>query len=66
MTPTQYRRHREQLRLTQAELAAKLGVSRETINRRESGKKAITGEAEMAIRSLEKYNGADVALFPPK
>lgn len=52
MTATQYRRLRLTMRLTQAELAAMLGLTRETINRRESGKKPITGEAEIAILTL--------------
>ena len=53
MTPAQYRRQRERLGLTQAELAARLGVTRETVTRRETGKKPITGEAEMAIKSIK-------------
>lgn len=52
MTPDQYRKQREKLGLTQAGLAAELEVTRETVNRRESGEQPITREAELAIRSL--------------
>lgn len=51
MTGAEYKAHREKLGLTQAELAAYLGVTRETINRRESGGN-ITGEAALALRAL--------------
>jgi DNA-binding XRE family transcriptional regulator len=51
MTPSDYRALREKLGLTQAGLAARLGVTRKTINARENGAK-ITEEAALAIRSL--------------
>lgn len=52
MSPAQYKAKREQLGLTQAGLASLLGVTRETINRRESGEQPITHEAALAISSL--------------
>ena len=52
MTPDQYRKHREQLGLTQAGLAALLGIPREAIVRRERGKQRITEEAAIALRSF--------------
>ena len=52
MSPAEYRAHREKLGLTQAGLAALLGVPRESISRRESGKQAITAEAVLALRAI--------------
>lgn len=52
MTAAQYKSLREQLGLTQAGLAALLGVTRATVNAREAGRATITGEAAMAILSL--------------
>ncbi len=52
MTATQYKAIRIQLGLSQAGLAALLGVSRATINAREAGRTPITEEAARAIRSL--------------
>lgn len=54
MTPDQYRKHREQLGLTQAGLAALLGLPREAIVRREAGSQKITEEAAIAIRSIPR------------
>lgn len=51
MTPVEYKALRCKLGLTQAGLAAVLGVTRKTINARENGAK-ITEEAALAIRSL--------------
>ena len=52
MSPAEYRAHREKLGLTQAGLASLLEVTRETVNRRESGEQPITHEAALAISSL--------------
>jgi len=52
MSPDDYKKHREQLGLTQAGLAALLGVPRTSISRRESGQLRITEEAVLAIRQL--------------
>jgi DNA-binding XRE family transcriptional regulator len=52
MSPDQYRKQREKLGLTQAGLASLLEVTRETVNRRESGEQPITHEAALAISSL--------------
>lgn len=52
MTPAEYKALREKLGLTQAELAARLGVTRKTVNSRERSPKRISAEAAMAIRSL--------------
>lgn len=59
MTPTEYKAIREKLGLTQAGLAARLGVTRKTVNSRETGATRITEEAALAIRSLSSPN-ADV------
>lgn len=53
MSPTQYKAKREQIGLTQAGLASLLGVTRETVNRRESGEQPITHEAALAIGTLK-------------
>lgn len=52
MDATQYKETRERLGLTQAGLAALMGVSLRTIANRESGVHPISHEAEVAIRSL--------------
>lgn len=52
MTPAEYRTHREKLGLTQAGLASLLGVTRKTINARETGAVRITEEARRAILQL--------------
>lgn len=54
MSPDQYRKHREQLGLTQAEAAALLGIPREAVVRREAGTQRITEEAAIALRSLPR------------
>lgn len=54
MSPEQYRKHREQLGLTQAGLAALLGLAREAIVRREAGTQRITEEAAIALRSFQR------------
>jgi DNA-binding transcriptional regulator YiaG len=52
MDATEYKATRERLGLTQAGLAALLGVSLRTIGNRESGVHPISHEAAVAIRSL--------------
>jgi DNA-binding XRE family transcriptional regulator len=52
MTADEYKAHREKLGLTQAGLAARLEVTRKTINARENGATRITEEAALAIVSL--------------
>lgn len=52
MSREEYRAIREKLALNQRELAVRLGVSRKTINARETGATQITKEAELAIRAL--------------
>lgn len=54
MSPAEYNREREARGLTQAGLAALLGVSRVTIARRETGTRPITREAELALLALPK------------
>lgn len=51
MDATEYKTNRERLGLTQAGLAARLGVSRRTIIAREQGAR-ITEEAALAILAL--------------
>ena len=50
VTRQQYRAVRLRLNYTQAELAAKLGITRETVSKRESGSEPITCEASLALR----------------
>lgn len=50
--PADYQAQREKLGLTQAELAKRLGVSRATINRRETGQNPIHPEAAFALAYL--------------
>lgn len=52
MSAEEYKEKRKQLGLTQAELAARLGVSVITIKRREGGQTPINHEAELAIKAL--------------
>lgn len=52
MSPDEYKAERKQRGLTQAALAALLGVPQETISRRENGKQRISEEAAIALRSL--------------
>jgi len=54
MTNIEYRQFRGKLGYEQPELAALLGVARETVVRRESGAAKIGREAELAIRALPK------------
>ena len=56
MTPSQYRKERTQRGLTQAALAEALGISRETVTRREAGdpRNQISREAELAISALPR------------
>lgn len=58
MTPSQYRKERTQRGLTQAALAALLGVPREAVVRREAGTQPIIDEAAMALLSLPKTKPA--------
>ena len=54
MTPAQYRTERQRRGLTQAGLAALLGLAREAIVRREAGTQRITEEAAIALRSFPR------------
>lgn len=56
MTPAEYKSLREKLGLTQAGLAACLGVTRKTVNSRETEAVRITEEAALAIRALSSPN----------
>lgn len=56
MTPGEYKSLRQKLGLTQAGLAALLGVTRKTVSSRESGAVRITEEAALAIRALSSPN----------
>jgi DNA-binding transcriptional regulator YiaG len=56
MTPTELIAARKQLGLSQAGLAAALGLTSDrTIRRWEAGDMPITGPAELAIRYMLKY-----------
>lgn len=54
MSPATYKARRESLGLTQAQLAERLGIARETVARREAGhpRNPITPEAALAIDAL--------------
>jgi DNA-binding XRE family transcriptional regulator len=54
MTPEEYKSLRLSLGLTQAGLSAILGVSRKTVNFRESGLAKISKEARLSILSIKK------------
>jgi DNA-binding XRE family transcriptional regulator len=54
MNPEEYKATSEKLALTQGGLAARLGVTRKTINSRETGATRITEEAALAIRALKR------------
>jgi DNA-binding XRE family transcriptional regulator len=63
MTAEQYKAARERLGVTQSKLADILGITRETVTRRETGAATITSEAAMAIRSIPVPKGdPDVAV----
>lgn len=55
MTPAEYRTIRKQLGLTQAGLAALLGETRETVNRRERSE-SISGRDEFALLWIAQQN----------
>jgi DNA-binding XRE family transcriptional regulator len=57
MNPEQYKAEREK-RGTQAEVAAKLGVSRITLARRETGTRPVSKECFLALLSLPKKRTA--------
>ena len=58
MSPAQYRQERTQRGLTQAALAALLGIPREAVVRREAGTQPIIKEAALALLSLPKTKRA--------
>jgi DNA-binding XRE family transcriptional regulator len=53
MDKAEYRSIRLKLGLSQSGLARLVGVTRETVNKRESGLNVITQEAELAIINLK-------------
>jgi len=54
MKADEYKSLRKKLGLNQAGLAALLGVTRKTVNRREAGDATITVEAALSLRWLVK------------
>ncbi len=52
MSPYDYRHRRVLLGYSQSSLAGTLGLSRETVSRRESGSLPITQEAALAILAI--------------
>lgn len=52
MTPQQLRDKREKLQLTQTELADRLGLTRDSIAKMESGERPIVRITELAIEHL--------------
>lgn len=63
MSPAEYKATREKLGLTQAGLAARLGLTRTAVVKREAGDQRITEEAALAIRALKprRASSANVA-----
>lgn len=57
MTPQELRAARKRLGLTQQELASKLAMSRESINKMEADKKPIMPRTAMLVQALEKEEG---------
>tara|TARA_E500000318_G_C3519340_1_gene195700 strand:+ start:767 stop:1006 length:240 start_codon:yes stop_codon:yes gene_type:complete len=58
MSPDEYKLNRLELGLSQTALAKRLEVSRETVNKRESGMNRITKEAALAIVALLSKHAA--------
>ena len=54
MTPTDYKALRLKMGMTQTQLGEALGISANTVARRERGERHIGPEAAMAIRCLAK------------
>lgn len=63
VTPAQYKAERE-ARGTQATVAARLGVNRVSLARRETGTQVITQEAWLALTSLPKGRSKTVSRLP--
>jgi len=57
MDKSQFRRLRKQMRLTQADLARGLGVSRAAVSRWESGKRPIDSILALAMDCLAERKG---------
>jgi transcriptional regulator with XRE-family HTH domain len=55
MTGDDFKAWRKRLGLTQAEAAAILGITRQGLQKRESGMFAITPETDFACRYLEEH-----------
>lgn len=60
MTPTEFRTAREQLALTQGQLAAILDVDRAHVSRIETGAKAITMQTALLMRAMTRFGLPDV------
>jgi len=61
MKPVEYYRRRKELEMSQRELAVWLGVSKSTVERRESGVSRINHEAQLALertRELQRVRAA--------
>lgn len=54
MTPTELKTLRKELRLTQSELAEKLGVTVHAVRKWEQGQRAIKGPALKILREMKK------------
>jgi len=54
MTSAELREARERLGLTQAELGARLGITKTSVYRMESGRQPILPVYELAVRGLKK------------
>lgn len=67
MSPADYKATREKLSLTQAGLAARFGLPRTAIVKREAGDQRITEEAALALRALasekrKRSGGSNIAM----
>jgi transcriptional regulator with XRE-family HTH domain len=62
VTGKQLKAIRTKLGLTQPQLAARLGVARNTVNRMEFGGQAITQTMELLIGYVAREAGVDVAV----
>jgi transcriptional regulator with XRE-family HTH domain len=65
VTGKELKRLREKLGLTQAELAERLRVARNTVNRMEFGGQAITPSMELLIQYVAREAGVDITYSRP-
>ena len=59
LTSDEYKDRRITTGLTQSEMAEELGISRETVSRRENGREVITLEASLALAQIGEFYDND-------